>query len=147
MRNLFVFVALFLGITFSSFSQNNINITFNSVKGKIVFESDGTYTSNFTVLGLNNETEVQNFKSTILANKNVKSLQVFKTGSESDARKVTAILLSNNAENKEAFIKSLPYKTLTIDGKSYTKDQFEQMKADFKASKQARNSDISKDKQ
>ncbi len=146
MRNLFVLATLFLGITFSSFSQNNINVTFNSVKGKIVFESERTFTTNFTVLGLNNETEVQSFKSAILANKNVKSLQVFKTGSETDARKVTAILLSNQGESMEGFIKSIPYNTLTIDGKSYTKDQFEQMKADRKASKQARNTEIPKDK-
>ena len=139
MRNLFVLVTLLLGITLSSFSQSNINLTFNSVKGKIVFETDGTFTTNFTVLGLNNESEVQNFKSTILANKNIKSIDVYKTGSETDARKVTVVLLSNQGESMETFIKSLPYKTLTLDGKSYTKDQFEQMKADRRASKQARN--------
>lgn len=137
MRNLFVLVTLFLGITFSSFSQNNISLAFSSVKGKIVFDTKGTFTTNFTVNGLKSEAEVKNFKSTVMAIKNVKSFDVFDTGSKNGERKATLVLLNNEEENMANLLKSLPFNSLTVDGKSYTKDQYEQIKSDLKAKKEA----------
>ncbi|MBI5539117.1 MAG: hypothetical protein HY951_03605 [Bacteroidia bacterium] len=146
MKNLFALITLFLGISFSLFSQNDINLNFTSVRGKIVFDTKGTYTSNFTISGLNSDKEVQDFKTAVLANKNVKSLEIFSTSTPAEARKATLTFIDNQEESMSALLKSLPCNNLIIDGKTYNKDQYEQIKVDLAAKKQAAKRENSKDK-
>ena len=133
MKNLFASVVLVLGVIAFSYAQNDIAFQMKSNNGKLFTEDNGTYSLSLVVLGLKSDKEVENFKSVITSNSIVKQFEISPAVAGSENHKANFILTSKEKEALISLFKSANVNQLIVDEKTYTLDQFDQMKADLKA--------------